>query len=346
MFKSGSPFYIRPRLNLELTQWLWTFYRSANKKHVLEAAPLLRDMHIEGRDFYEKLNATQGFNFNFEKKGILMMYQTQQAEHEEAESAEMAFELGIEANVLSPTALKSIERGIHMDVRGAVHYTGDAHLTPHLLLQQFWQQLKQSGVDFIQDEVLKIDDKERNGVSLLLKNGTTVSSRFIVMASGSWSGMLMKKSGFKMLMQDGKGYSMTFQNPQVKPSIPAILTEARVAITPMGEDLRIAGTLEISGMDNKINANKVKSILNAARRYYPDLKINDPGPVWYGYRPIPPDGMPYIGKWKQDSSIILATGHAMMGLSLAPATGRMVRDIISGKTISYPHKKLSSGRFQ
>ncbi len=346
MFSKGSPFYIRPRLSLELAQWLWLFYRSANKKHVAEAAPLLRDMHVEGREFFDQINTLPGFGFNLEKKGILMMYQSAQAEREEAETAEMAFELGIEANILSPVALKSLERGVRIDVRGAVHYPGDAHLTPHLLMEQMIWRLQLSGVEFIQGcEVLKIEDGGKEGSALFLRNGSTMKARRVVLAAGSWSDMVMQKSGYRFPMQDGKGYSMTILQEQNKPSIPSILTEARVAITPMDEYLRVAGTLEISGMDDKINPHKIKSIIDAARNYYPDLKIVDPGPVWYGYRPCTPDGLPYIGKWKVGSSVILATGHGMMGLSLAPATGRMVRDIIFEKTIVDHLKKLSAARF-
>jgi len=346
MFRKDSPFYIRPRLNLELAQWLWKFSRSANKKHVTESASLLRDMHFEGHAFYDHLNTLPGFDFNFEKKGILMMYQSSQAEHEEAETAEMAFELGIESNVLSPIALKSLERNIRMDVRGAVHYPGDAHLAPHRLMQQLITQLQDSGVELIKgSEVLKIADAGIDGVTLLLRNDVTLRSRYVVLAAGSWSGMILGHSGFSLPMQDGKGYSMTFDRPPALPTIPAILTEARVAITPMGESLRVAGTLEISGMDHKISSHKVKSILSAARSYYPDLKFDIPRSVWHGYRPCTPDGLPYIGKWKNDSSIILATGHAMMGLSLAPSTARIVRDIIVDKGKNGPDKKLKADRF-
>ncbi len=329
MMKKSSPFYIRPRLNLELAQWLWQFYRSGNKKHIAAAAPLLLDMHIEGREFYARLNSSDGFNFNFEIKGILMMYQTAKGEHEEAEQAEMAHELGIEANIYSQDSLKSIEHNIHIAARGGVHYPGDAHLSPHVLMQQLMIHLHQSGVEFIpQCEVTGIKEENGGGPTLFCKDGSSLKSKHVVIATGSWSGLLMKKSGYKLPMQDGKGYSMTIQKPTNKPSIPAILTEARVAITPMGDSLRIAGTLEISGMDDRINPHKVRSILDAAGSCYPDLKNLEAGPVCYGYRPCPPDGMPYIGRWKAGSSIILATGHGMMGLSLAPATGRMVRDIL------------------
>ena len=207
MFRKNSPFYIRPRLNLELAQWLWKFSLSANKKHVIETASLLRDMHIEGHEFYDHLNTLPGFDFNFEKKGILMMYQSAEAEHEEAETAEMAFELGIESNVLSPIALKSLERNIRLDVRGAVHYTGDAHLSPQKLMQQLIRHLQDSGVELIKgSEVIKIADAGIDGVNLLLKNDVNLRSRYVVLATGSWSGMILRNSGFRLPMQDGKGY--------------------------------------------------------------------------------------------------------------------------------------------
>ncbi|HZV70935.1 MAG TPA: FAD-dependent oxidoreductase [Saprospiraceae bacterium] len=346
MFSKGSPFYIRPRLKLELAQWLWQFYRSADKKHVLESALLLRDMHIEGREFYRQLNTSSGFGFHFENKGILMMYQSTSGEHEEVETAEMAYELGIEANVLSSEALNAIDPGIKMNVRGAVHYPGDAHLAPQELMQQMIAQLLNSGVEFIGlTEVMKIEDKGKNDAEIHLQNKNSIHAKHVIIAAGSWSGMLMKKSGYKLPMQDGKGYSMTIHQPPGMPTIPAILTEARVAITPMGGHLRVAGTLEISGMDQRVNPHKIKSILSAASSYYPELKISDPGPAWYGYRPCTPDGMPYIGHLRKDSSIILATGHAMMGLSLAPATGRIVRDIILGKLMIDIGGKFNTRRF-
>ena len=121
---------------------------------------------------------------------------------------------------------------------------------------------------------------------------------------------------------------MTIESPNGVPSVASLLHEARVSLTPMGNRLRIGGTLEISGWDEKIREEKIKWILESLPMYYPDLKINRPEKIWHGYRPCTPDGMPYVGRIKPYSSIIMATGHSMMGISLAPATGRWVRDII------------------
>ena len=347
MFKKDSPFYIRPRFNLELAQWLWLFYRSSTKKHVTESVALLRDMHTESRELYRQLNQSTDFNFGFEQKGILMLFKSAAAEHDELEMAEAAHQLGIDAIHLTPEKLKQVEPGMQMDVRGAVHYPGDAHVTPHVFMRQMVNQLKQEGVVFLPGkEISGIHDHGSTGAEASTADGDILRAQKIVVAAGSWSGKLLKKTGYRLPMQDGKGYSMTLERPSLKPSIPSILHEARVAITPMGDDLRISGTLEISGMDDQVNPHKVNSILKAVPEYYPGMKLKDAGPVWFGYRPCTPDGMPYIGSLQRDSAVIMATGHAMMGLSLAPVTGRIVKDMLAGISSGHALNKTEPSRFR
>jgi D-amino-acid dehydrogenase len=346
MFKKESPFYIRPRLNLDLAQWLWSFYRSSTNKHVAESVALLRDLHTESRELYRQLHQAPGFSFGFEQKGILMLFKSAAAEHDELEMAEAAHHLGIDAIHLTPDKLKQLEPGIQMDVRGAVHYPGDAHITPHVFMHQMVNHLKNAGVEFLSGiEVTGIHDHGHTGAEVRTTGGDILQAQHIVVAAGSWSGKLLKKTGYRLPMQDGKGYSMTLEKPSLKPSIPSILHEARVAMTPMGGDLRISGTLEISGMDDQVNPHKVNSILIAVPAYYPGLMIKDAGPVWYGYRPCTPDGMPYIGPLQSGSSVIMATGHAMMGMSLAPVTGRIVKEMLSGITSARALNKTAPLRF-
>lgn len=344
MFRKDSPFYIRPRLNTELVRWLWSFYRSSNKKHVADSIDLLRDLHTESRELYRNLDNHYGFDFGFQQRGILMLYKSISAERDELEMAEQAHRLGIEAVHLTPDMLHHVEPGLQMTVRGAVHYPGDAHIIPHVFMRQMIHYLQQRGVEFLsQSEVIQIDDSQA-GVEILLYGGELVKAKNVVVANGTWSGKLMQKSGYYLPIQDGKGYSMTLQHPVLKPTIPSILHEARVAITPMGDDLRISGTLEISGMDDSINPARVNSILKAVPDYYPEIQTGNPGPVWFGYRPCTPDGLPCIGPMKKGSAVVIAAGHAMMGLSLAPVTGRIVSDIIQGKQ-ERPHNKLDPNRF-
>ena len=326
MFKKDSPFYIRPRFNLELAQWLWAFYRSSTKKHVAESVALLRDLHTESRELYRQLNQSTDFNFGFEQKGILMLFKSAAAEHDELEMAEAAHQLGIDAIHLTPEKLKQVEPGIQMDVRGAIHYPGDAHVTPHVLMRQMVNHLKQEGVEFLSGkEITGVHDHGQTGAEVSTADGDILQAQKIIVATGSWSGKLLKKTGYRLMMQDGKAVE---------------------SIDSMGDDLRISGTLEISGMDDQVNPHKVNSILKAVPEYYPGMKIKDAGPVWFGYRPCTPDGMPYIGPLQSDSAVIMATGHAMMGLSLAPVTGRIVKDMLAGISSGHALNKTEPSRFR
>lgn len=328
MFKSKSPFFIRPRLNAELITWLWKFLRYANADHAASCASLLRDMHLEGKEIFKAWSSLPGFSFDLEEKGILMLYQSAKAEKNEIETADKANALGIRADILNENQLALLEPNVKLQVRGAVHYPGDATFSPDVLMQHLKASLQNKGATFIgRFDVSSIQDAA-NGATIFSTDGRKLEAKHVVVACGAWSGKLLRRTGFSIPMQGGKGYSMTLQDLDKKPSIPSLLHEARVSITPMGNRLRIGGTLEISGWDDKIREAKIKWILESIPKYYPALHVDRPQQIWYGYRPCTPDGMPVIGKYRHDSSVIIATGHSMMGISLAPATGSLVRDII------------------
>ena len=137
-------------------------------------------------------------------------------------------------------------------------------------------------------------------------------------------------------MQAGKGYSMTFENVKKNLHYPAILVDDRVAMTPMGADLRMGGTMEISGIGSPLLMKRVKSIFTAAKNYYPNLPVEFPERenIWYGLRPLSPDGLPYIGRHSAYNNLILSGGHAMLGISLAAATGKLVEEIVGHKKTS------------
>jgi D-amino-acid dehydrogenase len=162
-----------------------------------------------------------------------------------------------------------------------------------------------------------------------------------VLASGAWSPGVAKKLGTTISILPGKGYSFTLKDKTEKPSIPSILCEGKVAVTPMNKDIRFGGTMEITHTgDTRINQNRLQGIVNTVNSFYPDLKIERPKEedTWFGFRPCTPSGMPIIARDKKIDNVVLATGHAMMGLSLAPATGKLVTEIIAGQPLSVSTK--------
>lgn len=348
MFDAKSPFFIKPRLSWELLQWLGQFYRACSRDKVERAAPVLKAYNELSKDLYRQFSQIEGFNFNFEEKGLLMLYREAATEREEREMAEKAHELGMAAEVLTGEALAKLEPNIRLSVRGGVYYPGDAHLYPNRFLAQLIQRLQADGVQFLTGRTVTDWRTERGRISaLLLSDGTSLPIDRVVLAAGSWSGRLAKKLGLRLLLQDGRGYSITLPEPTIAPSIPTILTEARVAVTPMGGDLRIGGTLEISNFATHVNPRRLSGILESLPRYYPDLQPAMPSPkdVWIGYRPCSPDGLPYLGASRRFPNLTLATGHAMMGMSLGPATGWLVAEIIGGKTPSIDTSLFEPERF-
>jgi D-amino-acid dehydrogenase len=166
-------------------------------------------------------------------------------------------------------------------------------------------------------------------------------------AGGSWSPELAKLLGFSLSLQGGKGYSFTLNNLNSSVRVPAIMLEARATATPMGAGLRFAGTLEVAGTDQSVNMNRVRGIVAGIGQYYPELAVELPAveTVWKGLRPCSPDGLPYIGRVRRFENLTLATGHGMMGLSLGPATGKLVAETIANQPLSMDLTPFQPERF-
>lgn len=347
MFDSTSPFYIKPRFSKSLIKWGYHFYRSATSAHVQKSAPALKEISLLSKSLYQEWKQELPFDFGYQEKGLLMLFKTKEAEHEEANTVEMASRYGIEAYLLNASEVQNLETQIKVDVKGGVYFPGDAHLNPNVLVTNLIKFLRQKGVSFRDKTTLK-DFQIDNGKVLAVKTNNG-DFRFdeVVMALGSWSGEIGGKLQLSLPMQAGKGYSFTLNDAVNNVQIPSIFLEARVAVTPMGNSLRFGGTMEITGVDHRINMNRVKGIVNAIPRYYPKMLVPMPNQenVWHGLRPCSPDGLPYIGRSKKIENLIIATGHSMMGLSLAPATGLLVSELVDNKKSSMNIELFEPERF-
>lgn len=331
MFDAKSPFYIKPRLSLELMQWLWQFYRACNAKQVAQAMPVLRDYNLLSKELYQQFTQTPGFDFDMEERGVLMLCRTEQMLHEEAEVAARAREVGLAAKLLNTSEIQALESDIKVNVQGGVHYPGDAHFYSNKFMAQLKANLRQAGVRLLSNKkVVRLNAPNGKINQILLEGGEILDVENVVLAAGSWSAKVLKQLGIKLLMQDGKGYSITLKNPLIRPKYPTLLMESRVAVTPMGADLRIGGTLEISNLSSKINPKRLAGIIEAIPKFYPELQVEMPKleNVWHGFRPCTPDGLPYMGRSKKYPNLVLANGHAMMGMSLGPASGKLVAEIL------------------
>ncbi len=347
MFNPESPFYIKPRLDTKLFGWIWRFLRSATTANVERSVELLRDYNLLSQQCYKSLAEQMEKTIDFSQRGLLMLYKSALAEADELKVAKRANDLGIKARPLSAEAAREMEPNLKLDIRGAVYYPGDAHLSPDKMMQQLQKMLRGQGVALKGgQEVRKIEYSGKQVKRLITTTGSIEADAF-VLAAGSWSQQLTRHLALSLPLQAGKGYSLTLDQSSPLPRHPSILSEAKVAVTPMGRRLRFAGTMEIAGINEQVNMRRVKGILKAIPQYLPDfdLPLPDPKQVWFGLRPCSPDGLPYVGRPASYSNLIVACGHAMMGLSLAPATGLLVSQLIDGRPTSLPVDRMHVDRF-
>lgn len=348
MLNPLSPFYMKPRLNREFLAWAWKFRQSCTDDNVRRAAPLLRDLHNESLTLYKEFAARKEFDFEFMQRGLLILFRTDHGRGACEEEAELSNELGVEVRTLSADSVQELEPDVEMRAAGGLYYPGDCHLTPAKFVEGLARSLERRGVTLLSHTpALRLDVQGKRVVGVETPTGTLSADEF-VLAGGSWSPTLLKALGIRLLLEAGKGYSLTIPHQEKKPHVPFICYEDRLAVTPMGTSLRLAGTMEIAGVDLSVTRRRVDVMIARLQHYMGTVHPADFDGVqpWAGLRPVSPDGVPYIGRFNALPNLIAATGHAMIGMSLAPVTGKLVARIIAKDTFSYDLALLSPDRFR
>jgi D-amino-acid dehydrogenase len=347
MWNPESPFYIKPRLNRDLLDWGLKFWRAATLEHVNRSAPLLRDLSLASRACFEELAALPDNDFGLVKKGLVMICKTQHALDEEGRFAARANALGVLAEVLDGKGLAQLDPNVRMDAAGGVYFPKDCHLLPDRFLAGLKQYAAKAGVKFEWSAEVTGFVQQNSRITTVQTNKGEFHGDEVVLAGGAWSPVIARELGLKIPIQAGKGYSLTLSSPRQLPQICAIFVEARMAITPMAGKLRFGGTMEIAGLNEDINLRRVQGIIKNVPRYYPAFSPRDFEGIspWCGLRPCSPDGLPYLGRTLKFSNLMVACGHAMMGLSLGPITGRLVAEMLSGEKPSFDLRRLNPDRY-
>lgn len=345
MLSSSSPFYIKPRLNADLLSWAWHFYKSSNAAHVKYAMPIIERLNTASSALYHELHRHHKLNFHLEKKGLLMAYQTQKAKDQEQEVVLAAKAMGLEVTSLNPEEVLRLQPEVDMDILGAFHYHSDAHTTPHEFMAAMKSYLTEQGVVIHHHaQVLTV-----NTLGSTITSIETEAAQFfmdeLIIATGVWTKSLLKKIGVGLSLEAGKGYRIDLSEP-TGISIPAILMESKVAVTPMNNFTRFAGTMELSGINTIVRKERVEAIASAAKRFYPSIEMptNSKREAALGMRPLSPDGLPYIGRIDQYNNLVVASGHGMMGWSLGPITGKLCQQLIDGDNPDFDLAPLSPQR--
>lgn len=347
MLSPESPFYIRPRLNRDLVSWLWMFRKACSEQRMQRSIPVLCELNRASLDLFKELSALEEMDFGLQQKGLLIVCKTRANMDAAVKEVEGKRKLNVEADILDPRQLCELEPGIREDMVGAVHFPQDAHLDPHEFVRQLARKVEARGGRIVTGaEVLGFEASGGNIKTVQTTRGDLTAAE-VVLAGGAWSPGLMRALKIRLPIQPAKGYSITYRRPPECPRIPMILSETKIAVTPLEDALRFGGTLELAGLDLSINRRRVQAIIKAAPAYLSSVRTDELEliEIWRGLRPCTPDGIPIIGRCPEIKNLILAAGHAMQGLSLAPITGMLAAQIAANEQPSLDIAPMGLERF-
>jgi D-amino-acid dehydrogenase len=343
---SRSPFYLKPRFDLALVRWGLLFLRASLPARARRGALVLRDLLLASRALHAELALALGDAQRFETRGLFMLCRTQAGLDEEARIAERARELGIPTELCSPARVRELDPGARVEIVGAVHYPDDAHLVPMRLVPALVDALRKDVAFHWRHEVTGWREASGRIAAAITPFGEIAGDEF-VLAGGSWSAELLRRLGVRLPLEAGKGYSLTHPSPRQLPRAPSVLVEASMAVTPMAGALRLAGTMEISGLDSPDLPERIRQLVDSFVEYFPDFRAQEFQDIapWRGLRPCSADGLPYVGRIARFENLCVATGHAMLGVTLAPITGELIAQVLSGEAPSLPLEPLSPDRY-
>ncbi|HMK24411.1 MAG TPA: FAD-dependent oxidoreductase [Chitinophagaceae bacterium] len=333
MMSSSSPFYIKPRLNLDLVRWGTTFWKKATAKNVEQNAPHLNNLLQLSRHLMNDLKNELPGSFDMIEKGCWMLYKSEKTGEHEKHLAEQADHFGLKTISCTAQQVQEYETQVELNVAGGVLYLDDCHIDSSKFMKLLHYYLEKQGVKFHLNTEVRSFEKRNGQITAVITNKESIACEELVIANGSWLGNISKLLGIKMLMQPGKGYSIVYNGLEKNLLYPSILVDDRTATTPINKWLRIGGTMELSGHSDNILPKRVMAIYNAFKKYYPKMNLPEPdiAKAWFGYRPVTPDGMPYIGRHNKYKNLVYAGGHAMLGVSAAAGTGQLIKEIIAGE---------------
>jgi D-amino-acid dehydrogenase len=323
-----SPLYVHPPALPELATWLIRFRAFCNERAHVRGLRATAELNRRCFPLYDRL-AAEGVDVSMRSGGMLFAARSVDAAQRTLEKMRPIASYGyaLPADVTIGKELSELEPAISGAVRAGFLVREDRYVDPRQLIGALAAGLARMDVEI----------KERSEVTGFGVSGTRVHSirtpkgdvgaTDVVLAAGAWTARLAALLGTSIPLQAGKGYSFSVA-PTVMPSRPVLIADGMFAATPLGDRLRIAGTMELSGINTRIDPRRVQAILSAATPCFRGW-TDGPRDVWTGMRPMTPDGLPILDRARSHKNVFLATGHAMNGLSLGPPSGEALAELVA-----------------
>lgn len=327
-----SPLYVAPRPDPALGRWLWEFAHHCNEEAVERAMEVLGPLGHRSLTLFDELLNEERLDCDYRREGYYDIFLTDRALAATQREAAVMERHGFPVERLSGDELRAREPSVRENVIGAVHYTLAGSVDPYRFVSEVAQRAAKRGVRIVSGATVgRIATRSGRANGVVTADGAAWGADVIVLAAGAWSGHLAKQLGIRLPLQPAKGYHRDRVPGQGAPhlSITCMLGERSVFCTPMSGRVRFAGTLEFSGLNLRMRRPRLEQLTNAARQYVTGMDEVESRSEWCGLRPCLADGLPAVGASGRYGGLYLATGHAMLGLTLGPATGELVAALVT-----------------
>ena len=346
MLDRDSPLYIPPRLDLELYRWFWDFHRACNQQQIEDSMAVLAPMGRLTMECWRKLLADGDIVCDYRPQGWMNVYLSEAGRRDAEQEAELMQRLGFAVVQYDGPLLREREPAYQDTVAGAVHFTDSASVDPVAFMAGLTASLRQRGADIRDDaEVAGFIIEGRRCLGVLLTGGEDIRADRTVLAAGIWSTRLARSAGLKLPMQGGKGYHLDLAAPSPSLSTAAVMAEKFIAVTPMGDRLRLAGTVEFSGLNRRLVTSRVKMLATGSADYLRGVGEVEPREQGCNLRPCTADGLPVLGWAPGLENLLISTGGAKMGLTLGPVCGLLAAEMMSGQKPTIDIDLLRADRF-
>jgi len=326
-----SPFHVRPRWDPELFSWLWHFRRACDERAAMAGFRVLVDLKRRSLDLLRELAGSGRLAASLIAPGMVLAFKTPHGFDKAKRFVPQAVAAGVPLRLLGSEELRELEPDVDFDIHGALYNEDGAGLRLPDFMIEFGRLLRGMGVE-IREHTEVRDLRTGSGrITRVSTAGGDFRPGEVVLAAGAWSARWARALGIALKLQPAKGYSVTVKTPREAPRRLLLLSEGKVAVMPLGDRLRFAGTLELAGMDATVSQRRVTGIIRTVHAYLPSLEPTPSVEVWTGFRPCTPDGLPFIGRAERYSNLAVACGHGHIGMGLAPAGGELMAQIITGE---------------
>ncbi|MCM2369135.1 NAD(P)/FAD-dependent oxidoreductase [Aporhodopirellula aestuarii] len=346
LFNPQAPFRVKPRMSPAMWNWMWQFARRCNHRQVLTAGKHLQSILDASMTEYRDLVQDESLDCEWKENGLLYVFQTARGMEAFSKNDSMLTkEFGVTADRIEGDQLPEFDPGLKPGLAGAFHYPGDTSVRPDLLNKQWVERLRADGVQFIENCELTKVHKAGGRIKRVSTSHGEMRADHFVFAMGAWSTRWSDELECRIPIEPGKGYSVTMKRVEPLPRHPILFPEHKVGVSPFENGLRLGSMMEFAGYDTTIREERIQQLRDSARPYLVAPVDGAAEETWYGWRPMTWDSLPIIGASSSLENAFLATGHNMLGLSLAPSTGRLIAELITGVDTHIDATPFSPSRF-